>query len=104
VRCPVKGASCEVTPILVSIYQAYKPKNDKIRDTDIDMYDPSFGGGFVPPGADAKAEPVVAARMAAENASERKVRDMIKAPGADALKRSVTKVRRIGIEELPECR
>jgi hypothetical protein len=39
------------------------------------------GGGFVPPGMEANAEPVVAARRAAESASERKVRDMRKAPG-----------------------
>jgi hypothetical protein len=37
---------------------------------------------------EAKAEPVVAARRAAESASERKVRDMIKAPGADALQKA----------------
>jgi hypothetical protein len=47
------------------------------------------GGGFVPPGPDmAKAGAVVAARRAAERASERKVCDMIKAPGADALQKA----------------
>lgn len=35
----------------------------------------------MPPGAEAKAEPVVAARRAAERTSERKVRDMVMAPG-----------------------
>ena len=35
----------------------------------------------MPPGPLAKAEPVVAARRAAERASERKVRDMVMAPG-----------------------
>jgi hypothetical protein len=44
-----------------------------------------FGGGFVPPGASANAVPVVAARIAAERAKLRSVRDMVKAPGADAL-------------------
>jgi hypothetical protein len=66
-----------IAPVLVSIYQPYAPKSEK----KIDIYVPT-GGGFVPPGADeAKAVPVVAARRAAESASERKVRDMIKAPG-----------------------
>jgi hypothetical protein len=37
----------------------------------------------VPPGPLAKAEPVVAARRAAERASERNVRDMVMTPGAD---------------------
>jgi hypothetical protein len=35
------------------------------------------GGGFVPPGMDAKAEPVETARRAAENARVRNLRDMI---------------------------
>jgi hypothetical protein len=52
------------------------PKYDK----NIDIIVP-FGGGFVPPGALAKAEAVVAARRAAERARVRKVRDMIMAPG-----------------------
>jgi hypothetical protein len=77
----VKGTSFEVAPSLVSIYQAYIPKKDKIIDT----YDPAFGGGFVPPGIEANAEPVAAAKRAAERARVRKVRDMIMAPGADAL-------------------
>jgi hypothetical protein len=43
-----------------------------------------FGGGLVPPGMLANAD-VVAARRAAERAKVRNVRDMVKAPGADAL-------------------
>ena len=46
------------------------------KDKKIEIYDPT-GGGLVPPGAEANAEPVEAARRAAESARLRKVRDMI---------------------------
>jgi hypothetical protein len=83
-----KWSPIAIALVLVSIYQAYKPRNDKITDTDSDNELPAFGGGLPPPGISAKAEPVVAARRAAESASERKVCDMIKAPGADALQKA----------------
>jgi hypothetical protein len=77
---PVKGASFEVAPILVSIYQPYKPKKDKMTDIDMDEETPALGGGLVPPGISANAD-IVVARRAAESASVRNVRDMVIAPG-----------------------
>jgi hypothetical protein len=98
-----KGSLIEVLLVWVSIYQAYRPKSDKNIDTDTEVdVVPAFGGGFVPPGMEAKAVAVVAARRAAESASERKVRDMIKAPGRRCAPESVTKVQRSVIVELPQ--
>src|SRR5882757_1932082 len=96
VRYPVKGAALEIAPVLVSIYQAYMPMSDKKIETYV-----CVGGGLVPPGMDPKAEAVVAAWRAAESASERKVCDMIKAPGRRCAQESVTKVQQSVIVELP---
>ena len=86
-----------MAPVLVSIYQPYRPKSDR----NIEMYD-LVGGGFVPVGAEAKADPVEAARRAAERARVRIVRDMVEAPERGCAPRRVTKVQQSGIGELPE--
>ena len=57
----------------------------------------------MPPGPVANAEPVVAARRAAERASVRKVRDMvIGSRSADCAPKSVTKVQRNRVGDLLE--
>ena len=53
-------------------------------------------------GAEAKADPVEAARRAAERARVRIVRDMVEAPERGCAPRRVTKVQQSGIGELPE--
>lgn len=58
----------------------------------------------MPPGMPANADPVVAAKRAAEKASVRKVRDMVEAPERRCAPRSVTKVWQDGKAELPECK
>ena len=92
----------KIAPVLASIHQSIGQKTYRLNnDRKIDIYVP-VGGGFVPPGADmAKAEPVDAARRAAESASERKVRDIINGSRRGCAPESVTKVQQSGIVELP---
>lgn len=58
----------------------------------------------MPPGMPANADPVDAAKRAADRASVRKVRDMVETPERRCAPRSVTKVWQDGIAELPECK
>jgi hypothetical protein len=84
----------------LSVHSPRKDKNEVI--TLIVVTISPFGGGFVPPGAEAKAEPVEAARRAAERARVRIVRDMVEAPERGCAPRRVTKVQQSRIGELLE--
>jgi hypothetical protein len=80
-----KGSFTVATPTPGQYLSAHRPRNDKNEPIALIVVTINpLGGGLVPPGASAKAD-VVAARRAAERARVRNVRDMVKAPGADAL-------------------